>query len=346
MSEINDQEFLPDPESLSPFGHGADTRIHPLGRDFWEKLDLSDAKAAELTARLRQREAVTRLIKDDLELKLQTFGIPYFVAFTLVIGAIASVSKLSYYPRLSDKLTIIVASNGLYYSFIMMLGLFYPLARKVKWPFPVAAFLFIILWPFIQDRVLALVSPTAVLLLAATVIIPISIILINGTRSGREAWSRLTKLRRDNMQENSNREQFVKRVEEMFPTQGSKFRALLRGVFLRSASRVSFSILTSDEYADRKGALLEFAKRQKFKDSMGRLTGAIWIACSLIYLILPQIPEVEMISSAAVAVLPVYYFAMLIMSVIDEEREEVLTDVAELIKSEKAIQSKNQTQKI
>ena len=333
MESNNDSEFLPSSEVLASFRQVADTKIRPLGRAFWEKLDITEDKTTHLASRLRQREAVTRLIKDDLGQKLLTFGIFYFTTFFFTLCLIVSLSSLSYDSGVSDKLKIIVASNGVYYSFIMMLGLFYPLARKVRWPLTVVAFLFITLWPLIHDRVLALVSLKAVLLLAATVLIPASLIFINATRTGRRLLSQLAETRQHNKEENSNREEFVKRVEEMFPAQGNRLQVMVRRFFLRSAARVAFSILINDEYTDRKGALLEFTKRQKFKDSMGRLTGAVWIASALAYLILPQIPEVEMISSAAVGVLPVYYFSMLIMNAVDEASEEALTDVAELIKS-------------
>lgn len=332
MESINDGEFLPSSEALASFRHGADTKIRPLGRVFWEKLDLSEGKATNLASRLRQREAVTRLAKDDLGQKLQTFGILYAGTFSLVLGVIISWSRISYYSGLSGKLQIIVVSNMAYYSFVMMLGLFYPLARKVKWPLTVAAFLFIMLWPFVHDRALALVPPAVVLPLGVTFIVPASLIFICATQTGRRLWGRLMEVRRRNGEENSNREEFVKLIVGMFPIPEGKLRLLVRKIFLRSASRVAFSILNSDEYVDKRGALLEFAERQKFRDAMGRLTGAVWAVAALAYLILPRILEVEMISSAAVGVLPVYYFSMLIMNAVDEAREEALMDVAELIK--------------
>lgn len=331
MESINDSEFLPSSEALASFHHSADTNIRPLVRAFWDKLDLSEGKATDLASRLRQQEAVTRLIKNDLDQKLQTFGILYAGTFFFVLGLIFFVSRISYYSSVSGKLMIIVVANVAYYSFIMMLGLFYPLARKVKWPLTVAAFLLITLWPLVHDRALALVPLSAVLSLAVF-LIPASLIFINATRTGRRLWSWLVEERKRNGEENRNREEFLKRVMGMFPVPEGNLRTFIRRRFLRSALRVAFSILKCEEIIDKKGALLEFAKRQKFKDSMGRLTGAVWIVGSLAYLILPRIPEIEMISSWAAGVLPVYYFSMKIMNAVDDEREKMLTDVAELIK--------------
>jgi hypothetical protein len=251
--------------------------------------------------------------------------------FFLILGLNLFVSPISYYSGVPGKLMMISVANVVYYSFIMMLGLFYPLARKVKWPLTASAFLLITLWPFVHDQAMALVPPAAVLSLAVS-LVPASLIFINATRTGRLHWGRLMEIRRHNGEENSNRKEFEKRVMGMFPIPDGKIRAFIRRMFLRSALRMTFSILNCEEIVDKKGALLEFAKRQKFQDSMGRLTGAAWIVGSLAYLILPQIPEVDMISSWAAGVLPVYCSSMKIMNAVDDEREKVLAEVAELIK--------------
>jgi hypothetical protein len=47
---------------------------------------------------------------------------------------------------------------------------------------------------------------------------------------------------------------------------------------------------------------------------------------------LPKLTEIDTISSWAAGVLPVYYCSMKIMKAVDNEREKVLTEVAELIK--------------
>lgn len=331
METINDPEFIPGAEALASFRREADANIRPLGRAFWERLDLSEGKIADLASRLRQQEAVARFVKNYLEQQLQSFGIVYAGACFSVLGLINLVSPIFYHSGVSDKLMIVAVANAAYYTFVMLLGLFYPLARKVRWPLAVAAFLFITLWPLVHDQALALVPPAAVLSLVVP-LVPAALIFVTATRTGRRLWGRLVEVRRRNMEENGNREEFLKRVMGKFPVPECRYRAFVRRMFLRSALRLAFPILRCEEITDKKGAVLEFARRQKFQDSMGRLTGMVWIVGSLAYLILPRIPEVELISSWAAGVLPVYYCSMKIMNAVDNEREKVLTEVAELIK--------------
>ena len=331
METINDGEFIPSAEALASFRHEAGTNIRPLSRAFWEKLDLSESKVADLVSRHRQQEAVTRYVKNYLEQQLQSFGILYAVACFSILVLIYLVTRSFFGTGVSSKLIVTGIANVAYYTFVMLLGLFYPLARKVGWPRTAAAFLFIVLWPLVHDQALAVVPAAAVLSLVVS-LIPASIIFVNATPTGRRLWGRLVEVRRRNMEVNGNREEFIKRVMGKFPVPEGRCRAFIRRMFLRSALRLAFPILNCEEIVDMKGALLEFARRQKFQDSMGRLTGAVWIAGSLAYLILPRIPEVELISSWAAGVLPVYGCTMMIMNAVDNEREKVLTEVAELIK--------------
>lgn len=336
MENINDSEFIPSAEALAAYRHEADTNIRPLSKAFWEKLDLSECQVARLASLLRQQEAVTRFVKNYLEQQLQSFGIVYAGACFSVLGLIYLVSHIFYHSGVSKKLMIIAVANIAYYAFVMMLGMFYPLARKVKWYLTVSAFLFITLSPLVHEQALALVPPAAVLSLVV-LLIPASLIFITATQTGRRLWGQLEEVRRRNAEENSNRKEFMKRVMRKFPIPESRLRAFIRRMFLRSALRLAFPILNCEEIVDRKRALLEFAGRQKFKDSMGRLTGAVWMVGSLAYLILPQIPEIDMISSWAVSVLPVYYSSMKIMNAVDNEMEKVLTEVAELIRPNAAL---------
>jgi hypothetical protein len=331
MGTNNDGEFLPSPEALELFRLEADANVRPLGRDFWERLDLSEDKSADLVSKRLQDKAVTRFVKNYLEQQLQSFGILYAVTCFSVLGLNYLWSLIFYHSGVSKKLMIIAVANIAYYSFIMMLGLFYPLARKVRWQLTVAAFLFITLSPLVHEQALALVPPVAVLALVVS-LIPASLIFITATRTGRRLWSRLEEVRRRNAGENSNREEFMKRVTGMFPVPEGRIRAIIHRMILRSALRLTFQILRCEEIKDTKGAILEFAKRQKFQDSMGRLTEAAWIVGSLAYLILPKLPEIEMLSAWAAGVLPVYYCSMKIMKAVDNKREKVLTEAAELIK--------------
>jgi hypothetical protein len=332
MGTINDGEFLPSPEVLAPFRHEAGANVRPLGRDFWERLDLSEDKSADLVSKHRQDKAVTRFVKNYLEQQLQSFGILYAAACFSVLGLNYLGSLIFYHSGVSDKLMVIAVANIAYYGFIMMLGLFYPLARKVRWQLTVAAFLLITLLPLVQDQALALMPPAAVLALVVP-LIPASLIFITATGTGRSLWGRLKEVRRRNAEENSNREEFMKRVTGMFTVPEGRIRAFKRRMILKSALRLAFPILRCEEIEDKKGAILDFAKRQKFQDSMGRLTEAAWIVGSLAYLILPKLTEIDTISSWAAGVLPVYYCSMKIMKAVDNEREKVLTEVAELIKS-------------
>lgn len=331
MEIVSDGEFLPSPEALASFRNKADTNTRPLSRAFWEKLDLSEGKAADLVSRFRQEEAVTQFVKNYLEQQLQSFGILYAGACFFVLGFNYLWSLIFYHSGVSNRLMIIAVANIAYYSFIMMLGLFYPLARKVRWYLTVAVFLFIMLWPLVHDQALALMPPPAVLSLVVSLILAL-LIFITATRTGRSLWRRLEEVRRRNAEVNSHREEFMKRVMRMFPIPEGKLRAFIRRIVLKSALRLAFSILNCEEIVDKKRALLEFVRRQKFQDSMGRLTGTVWIVGSLAYLILPRISEIEMISSWAAGVLPVYYCSMKIINAVDNEREKVLTEVAELIK--------------
>lgn len=331
MGTNNDGEFLPSPEALAPFRHEAETNVRPLGRDFWERLDLSENKSAGLVSERRQDKAVTRFVKNYLEQQLLSFGILYAVACFSVLGLNYLWSLIFYQSGVSDKLTIIAVANIAYYTFVMMLGMFYPLARKVRWQLVVAAFLFVTLSPLAQDQVFALVPPAAVLALVVS-LIPASLVFITATRTGRRLWGRLEEVRRRNAEENSNREEFMERVTGMFPAPEGRVRAFIHGMILKSALRLAFPILMCEEIEDKKGAVLEFAKRQKFQDSMGRLTGAAWVVGSLAYLILPKLTEIDTISAWAAGVLPVYGCAMMIMNAVDKEREKLLTEVAEIIK--------------
>ncbi len=47
MEIINDSEFLASPEALASFRHSIDTKIRPLGRTFWEKLDFTEDKTTD-----------------------------------------------------------------------------------------------------------------------------------------------------------------------------------------------------------------------------------------------------------------------------------------------------------
>lgn len=331
MGTINDGEFLPSPEALAPFRHEADTNVRPLGKDFWEGLDLSENKSGGFVSKRRQEKAVTRFVKNYLEQQLQSFGILYAVACFSALGLNYLGSLIFYHSGVSDRLIMIAVANIAYYSFIMMLGLFYPLARKVRWQLTVAAFLFITLSPLVQDQALALVPPAAVLALVVS-LLPASLIFITATRTGRSLWSRLEEVSRRNAEANSNREEFMKRVTGMFPVPEGRVRAFIHRMILRSALRLAFPILMCEEIEDKKGAILEFAKRHKFQDSMGRLTGAAWVVGSLAYLILPKLTEIDTISAWAAGVLPVYGCTMMIMNAVDNEREKILTEVAELIK--------------
>jgi hypothetical protein len=333
VEKIIDRECSPDQEALADFGITPCRERCLLTTDFWRNLTLSHEKAADLRHAQRQREAVDRLIKEDLAQKLQKFNILYFVTFFLFasLGAVAS----RYVPALRqpEKFKIILGSNGIYFGFLMLLSLLYELKLSARWYFSLGTLILLASSPLVYDEFLAAAATRPLFwpVVATMLLLLTCFFIIFHKRKGLLA--RLSKIRQRNEEERLKRAEFERRISKLFSIHGKSIGAWVRRSAIKSAANILYSVLSCEACVDPKSALEDFKSQHRFKDPMGRLGTAVWTAAALVYMFLPTIPEVEAVPAVAASVLPVYAASMLIMDQLDEVRDRALDDVIKLIRS-------------
>jgi hypothetical protein len=333
MSDFDDSEHLPDQAALGRYRPEAKSEAPALDPLFWRQLDLSNQKASELVDGLQQREAVVGLIKKDLAQKLQHFYLIYYVTFFLIVFLGALFFRLFPDFRQPEQLKFILAANGIYFSFLMIVSFFYELKQLIKWYFVLGTFTLLALSPLIYERGLIRIPlNTLGWSIAAIVTILFLTSFFSISHKGKSLKASILRIREKNSTENRKRTEFVDGIIEFLKIRGGKPRVRLRKWLIGYAAHTAYSVLTCSDCKQKKKALQEFKERYKFKDSMGRLATVVWIAGAIAYLFINKIPEIEAIPVAAASVLPAYSLSMLIMEQLDEERDKALAEMIELIK--------------
>lgn len=193
--------------------------------------------------------------------------------------------------------------------------------------------------PYVYERMVAL-SPLTVVMLFVVAGLAVSFV-IKRTQLWKRWRSRFTDERRNNINNNKDRANFKKKVEGFLwsTDEESGKRLLLQNTFkwlrkyvIRSSLDVLFFILTHPDIVNRKEALEEYVKHHRLKDSMGRLATVVWIVGGLAYLVFPDSLWAAEASLAVLNVLPIYIATMFVMDQLDEAREEVFREFAQLIR--------------
>jgi hypothetical protein len=341
MDEIVDTECLPDQASL--FSSNTEDNntpgIKPL--EVWRMLDLTPEKAQEVIARRGQQEAVWEIAKTVLSQKLLFFYIMYFVTCLIVMFFRALVSR--YLPgfKSPDAFMVFIASNFIYLGFLMLLSLAYGLYMQFGWWVALVAVLLVITLPSVYQWMFVPGSLTWATIFVVAVI-GVTFIL-KRTRWGKGWTFRIAEVRQTNITNNKDRAGFQEKVEDFLRSADEKSSRWLlhRNVFkwlrkyvVKSSLDVVFLILTRPELVERKKALEQYVKHHRFKDSMGRLATVVFAVGALAYLIFPDSLWAEEAALAVGNVLPIYIATMFMMNLLDESREEVFGELAELIRTD------------
>lgn len=338
VERIFDAECRPDQEALAYFYGKKSIGQLRVPLNIWLKLDLSPEKARELVTGRQQHEAVWRLVKDNLAKKLMALFIMYCVICVIAMCLKVVLTRPISGSRIQYGFLVFAASNFIYIGFLMLLSFSYGLYTEFGWRIALSVASVVMILPFVYQQII-MPDPLVIVALSVAAIFVIPMV----TKRAR-LWKRLrfslAKERLKNTEENSNRADFRNKVEEFFRVADEKSRQrwLHRHVFkwlrrwiIKSAVDITYTILTDDNFADRKGALEEYMKRHRLKDSMGRLATVVWIGGALAYLIFPLSLWAEDASLAAVSVLPLYAAAMFVMEQIDEAQDEVFLELSQLM---------------
>jgi hypothetical protein len=297
-------------------------------------LILSDSNARELTDARKQREAVFKIVKDDLSRKLNSLFIIYSILVVLISTAIfIRALVLPQLGGIADAM-IFFAANGLYFCFLMLLSFAYELYLRTRWHIALVTVAFFLLVTVMQP-VLTITKPR---LLVGSVAGAMFFLLLAGflkrTQTGKRWRSFIKKTQKNNQKTNEDREAYKKRAIEFLLRGQDKMPAHRRHtleIILRSALNVTYTIRETKECVDQKGAVEEFVKRHRFRDSMGRLAAAMWVAGALGYMILP-IPEAAGTAYlVTLKVLPVYGAVLFMIERFDEAREKAFAEVLKII---------------
>ncbi len=333
MQPDQNSEFTPDQGALSPTAEGA---IHTgTGREGGARgLLLTGKKAAELSQARAQREAVLKIVKDDLASKLNSFYILYYIVLLVSCAAIALRIVLLPSDEGWGYLAFFFIANGVYFTFVMLLSLSYELYLRVGWHASLAAAALILLFPKIQPYLTVsrpLISAASV---AAAMLLLFGIGFLRRAAAGKRLRAALKELRRGNRQKNENRNQFVSEAVEFLSRDEPKARFPRRTVrrFVReSAAGVAFSIKEDSQCLDKVESLEEFVKQHRLRDAFGRLAVAVGVASALAYAVFPLSDVAEAVSHVALKVLPVYGAALFVMDRFDEAREVALGELQRVI---------------
>ena len=344
MDRIVDTEFLPDQESLFPLEEGGKNSSERRPLEIWRSLDLRPEKISEVAAMRGQQEALRRLRRDSLAEKFLSFAIIYAVASLIVMFLRAFVSR--YVPgfRSPDTFLIFIASHFIYLGSLMLFSLAYGLYVEWGWRVALVVALFVIVFPLVNER---LVMPGSLTLAIFSAVIMVAVVFtMKRTRLWKRLRSRITEERQSNIENNHDRAAFRAEVETFLRAADEEsgkvvrrwriFKWLRRRV-IRSSLDVLYLILTGPDFVDRKQTLGEYAKRHRFKDSMGRLATVVWSVGAIAHLIFPKSSLAGGASLVAANVLPVYVVTMFVMDQLDEAHEEVFNELGRLIRPDREV---------
>lgn len=354
MDRIVDTEARPDQASLSQFeGDAGEVAKNPPVA--LQKLELTAEKFDKVAAMRNQRSAVRGLMKDGLAQKLISFHILYVAVFLVLLFLRALVSRSVPGFKNPDAFTVFFAANFIYLGFLMLLSLAYGIYRELGWP--VAAVIIAILAGILPtlfekavlfERVVSMTIPTFAIL-SSVAIIAVGLVIKRTTLWSR-LMRRLAEVRRVNLKDNQDRMAFRTEVEGFLLGGRGSGRTARVNVFGRLRRAIGYCpvdvlyfVLTRPGFPDKKGALGEYAKQHRFKDAMGRLAAAVWVAGALAYIIFPESLWGGEAALAAVNVLPVYAALMFVMDRLDDADEDVFRELDLLIRTEEESSTQTST---
>jgi hypothetical protein len=289
-------------------------------------MNLSPRKAEELSAVRCLRSAVQKLVKEDLAWELQIFFIVCYAIMLATCVAIVVVSKLFGFDARGYLLGFFVP-NCIYLCFLMALSLVYEVYIRTRWfialavTFALGSLTWLLSW--LADHA----SRTSLALVLSVVVIAlIGVGFTLRTPTGKRWLTLLARARRENETKGETRSRAEAYIRKALGTGGGG-RSLLRWLALRSVVRVAYSLSNID---DPKGALEEFVRRHRFKEAMGRLGAAVFIAYGLCHIVVPIRELAELVSLGA-KVVPVYALAIFLAERFDEARDELFADLLILL---------------